>query len=81
MYADLPYIFTYRDTRIEIEEEFQNKELSIKKLKCHTKTLFDNFLLPRLKPNLCISFNRPILQQRANDSANGFDQHNDLSLD
>lgn len=81
MYADLPHISTYHDTRIEIEVEFQNEQLSIKKLKSHTKTFFDDVLIQWLKPNLCISFNRPILQQRVKDSANGLDQHNSLSLD
>lgn len=36
-------------SRNKMEEEFQNEELSIKKLWSYTKTLFDHVFIPRLK--------------------------------
>ncbi|XP_060868646.1 tigger transposable element-derived protein 4-like [Metopolophium dirhodum] len=64
--------------RDEIEQEFQNEKLSVKKLRNCTHTDLDNVLLRWFKNqrNLCIPINGPILQQKANELAEGLGKHN-----
>ncbi|XP_060855363.1 tigger transposable element-derived protein 4-like [Metopolophium dirhodum] len=63
--------------RDKIEQEFQNEKLSVKKLRNCTHTDLDNVLLRWFKNqrNLCIPINGPILQQKANELAEGLGKH------
>jgi hypothetical protein len=57
---------------------FQNEKLSVKKLRNCTHKDLDTVLLRWFKNqrNVCFSINRPILQQKANELAEGLGKHN-----
>jgi hypothetical protein len=64
--------------RDKIEQMFQNEKLSVKKLRNCTHMDLDTVLLRWFKNqrNLCIPINGPILQQKANELAEGLGKHN-----